>query len=511
MYNAKKLKVLTLVLAVVFTLTAVLAGCGKSVDTTKEKASEQSSKVEASTVESTQQQLSPVTLKWYMPGSEEPAKDEVMQAVNKILKEKINATLDLTNLDWGSYLEKVKLMSASSDPFDIFFCAGWMDFAGHVARGGLLPIDELLDKYGTDIKAAVPEGYWSGAKINGKTYAVPSTWQGAFMTGWAIKKDIADKYGVDLKKTYTLKDLEPLLEQIKKNEKDVIPYLPANNNTNNVNSINNEKYDPLASNIVYNIESGKPEFYFNVPEVRDDLKLLRKFYEKGYLAKDAATMKDQVAASKSGKYAVVFSTNAQDEGGFASDYYGMPVSSIVAKGNFLITTSYVQCLMNGISRTSKNPERAMMFLNLMWSDKNLINTVCFGVEGKHYKMVDSDIIERIPNAGWVQYPGYLTSYRLAFFESKWQKGAIPREDESMKVSKVSPLLGFVFNPEPVKNENAQISAIIAEMSPVLMCGVHPDPDKYIDEMYNKMKQAGWDKLIAEYEKQIAEWKVANGK
>ncbi len=48
--------------------------------------------------------------------------------------------------------------------------------------------------------------------------------------------------------------------------------------------------------------------------------------------------------------------------------------------------------MMAISTASKNPERAMMFLNLLNTDPYLMTLLNFGVEGTHYTLKDNEVV-----------------------------------------------------------------------------------------------------------------------
>ena len=70
-------------------------------------------------------ELKPYEVTLVMPGAPLKDHDLVIGEMNKILKEKINATLNLHYVDWGAWAEKTNLMFASSEPFDLIFSAGW--------------------------------------------------------------------------------------------------------------------------------------------------------------------------------------------------------------------------------------------------------------------------------------------------------------------------------------------------------------------------------------------------
>ncbi|MDR0582729.1 MAG: extracellular solute-binding protein [Treponema sp.] len=82
--------------------------------------------------------LSPVDLIWYMPQSIRPDMRIVNDEINKLLKEKINATVQINFIDWGEYDEKMNIMTASGDPMDMFFTSNWTnDYITMVNKGAL--------------------------------------------------------------------------------------------------------------------------------------------------------------------------------------------------------------------------------------------------------------------------------------------------------------------------------------------------------------------------------------
>jgi len=70
---------------------------------------------------------------------------------------------------------------------------------------------------------------------------------------------------------------------------------------------------------------------------------------------------------------------------------------------------------------------------------------------------------------------------------------------------VSPLLGFSFNAEAVKTELAATSSVFKQYADVFNNGFD-DPAKVLPEFLDKMSKAGADKIIAEKQKQIDEWR-----
>ena len=130
------------------------------------------------------------------------------------------------------------------------------------------------------------------------------------------------------------------------------------------------------------------------------IKVYRDWYEKGYIRKDAISRKDYKAESKSGKYAVWVRGGGPGASEAATAEQGGDPTIVIDAAPSYVNTGGVIAAMTAISRTSKNPERAMMLLDLLYSDKELFRLISNGIEGKHYNKVDADKMEPIVNSGY---------------------------------------------------------------------------------------------------------------
>ncbi len=153
----------------------------------------------------------------------------------------------------------------------------------------------------------------------------------------------------------------------------------------------------------------------------------------------------------------------------------------------------------------------MMFLNLLYSDKDIYHMLCNGVENVHYKKIADNTIEISADSKY--NPG--TDWEFAnSFNGFLRKGDPADKMEKLKVASkeavTSPLMGFIFDSKPVNSETAQITAVYEELGVGLTNG-SLDFDTYYPKFIDKLKKAGIDKYIAEMQKQVNEWKAANGK
>jgi len=515
----KPTKVSLLMMTIIAML--LLAACSNSGSPVIEQTSDSKTTPTSPTSDvqkSGKEELEFVELTWYMPPPISPQKnmDNVMKEVNRQLQEKINTKLTFKFIDWGSFDEKMRVMSAAGTEYDLVFTSGWTNLlTNNVTNGAFIPLGELIQKYGQNIKNKVEDRYWPAVTYNGEIYAIPNPTTYAQTFSFSYQKELVDKYGFDYKNAHTLKDIEPFLATIKENEPGIIPLLAIKDNTPGLESLE-DNVDPINSFISYDIDTGVFKTLFEDEAIIDRFRTLSDFYKKGYISKDAATKSDVNLEAKSGKYAVNPSPGAYSEDGSkATANYGMPMyESLYAQ--HVISTDSIQSATTAISRTSKNPERAMMLIDLLYSDKTLFNTLAYGLEGQDYKVVsgagtDNPTIETNADLSWAVWHNWIGSL-FDQWASNWNSAeALQQMKSDNENLTVSPLLGFNFNPEPVKQEVGQIMAIVDEIKPILQTGSIANVDQYMEEAKGRAEKAGLNNVLAEVQKQYEVWKTENGK
>lgn len=504
MKKRKRTRTVITVIAASLLLSMGLVGCGS-----KENAN-------ANVQPASTSQLEPVDLTWYLDGTPQSDIDSVETEINKILNEKLNATLHLKMVDWGAYDQKMQVVNAAGEEYDLAFTANWANnYYQNVNKGVFIPIDDLLAKHAPTIMETIPKVGWEATKVNGKIYAIPNYQAWTMTNGVIVQKELADKYGIKQDNIKKLDDLAPFLAQVKQNNPDMVPYENSNSGTFGNNLVYYGFDEVAGRNVPGTIKltdnSLKVVNQFESDEYKSYVTLMNDWYQKGFIRKDAATLKDVQADRKAGKTA---SKNAGNFGPvMGSNYTSIDGASGKSQYDVRLTepyllTSSIIATMTGISTTSKNPERAVMLLDLLFKDKQLYNLLAYGIEGKHYKKVDENTIEVIKDSGYT--PGFEWEVGNVL-NGYYQKGTEPGTwDATIKMnesSTPSPLLGFNFDPTPVKSEIAQTSTVTAQYVAMLETG-SSDPDKILPEFIDKLKKAGSDKIIAEEQKQIDAWKSA---
>ncbi|MGO4497653.1 ABC transporter substrate-binding protein [Paenibacillus sp. 2RAB27] len=480
------------------------------------------STAETQTAQLTTNQLAPVELTYYFPNGPQKDLQSVEDAVNKLIKPKINATVRLKLIDWGVYEEKMKVTMASGEPYDLVWTgAGFNNYFKNVANGAYAPLDDMIANY-PDMKKGIPDMFWNAVKVKGHIYAVPVFQQATAGYGYVIQKALADKYNLDWKSVTKLSDLTPFLETVKKNEPNLIPWEFSDAFTVAPPMFGLESLgDSKTPGDLYIKDGSKVVNQYETQEFKDYIRMMRDWYTKGYLRKDAAILKETSADRKAGKNAlqlgqididsVALASAGMDATGRMSVYNTATQSYDFQFVKPLLTTDKAAATMTAISANSPNKERAMMFLNLLNTDKEIYNTLVWGVEGKHYKKVSENRIETIKEGGYQMFAPYeFGNMSLSYLTEGDPKGNDQKFTQMWvalnKNATPSNVLGFVFDFTPVKAEKANVDAVIDELYFAIASG-SVDPEKYLPQFLDKMKKAGSDKIIAEKQNQLDAWKA----
>lgn len=468
-------------------LLACFSGCGK-------KNSEIKSEVE--------------TLTWLLPGDQQPDIASVTEEINKITREKILAEVEFQYIDTGAYTERMKMNMASGMNFDLCFTGYVNPYLDAVNKEGLMALTDLIDEHAPALKEALPDYAWEVAKVNGEIYAIPNLQIFAPQESLIIFKDIADKYDFDFSTVKKMEDLEPYLQMVKEGEsgKGIFPY---NANRSGVNFWTHNTYEDITSGIVIRTDgsSKEVELIWDTPEYKKGAKTLHEWFKKGYIRSDALAAGDDTQDFVAGRFATGtagWKPGAEEQ---SKEKYKRDVMMIKMQEPYLKKSGCLAA-MTGIGYNSEKPEKAIKLLELVNTDKDLYNLICFGVQGKHYELNEDGKVRKIadsgynPNADW-KFGNQFNAYLL-----EGQEDGLWEETAQLNLSaKQSPLLGFVLNTDSIKTEISQISAVNTEYSRVIANGVR-NPDEFMDEYRAKLKTAGIEKVKEEIQKQVDEyWKT----
>lgn len=166
-----------------------------------ENAGENADKQAAKTAApSPSEQAKPAEIKYFVSDSNfvQPDAPLSQQSYVKYVEEKTNTKLNIEVISHGKYEETLRLKFASSDTPDVFL-GFTLNFAG--AQNRILPLNELIDKYGPNLKKAIPREAWDAVTVNGQIVAIPNVLLTSNNSAFYIRKDWLDKVGMAAPKT----------------------------------------------------------------------------------------------------------------------------------------------------------------------------------------------------------------------------------------------------------------------------------------------------------------------
>jgi putative aldouronate transport system substrate-binding protein len=520
----------SLVLAIICIFTLSLVGCGsKTSEAENTPVAETSAAAstpadtaanDAANAESANAlNLEPAHLLFVTMGETPKNMDAVNKAASEYLTGLINATLEYRPISWGDYSNKVNLMFASGEKFDLMFTAAWMNESQYAAKGQILAVDDLLAKYAPDYLATVPQDVREAGFINGKAYGLTGYKEWAANKGMIFRKDIADKYGISPDTVKTWADLTPYLEKIKQGEPGMVPIQARSADSPAVGMIDINAFDTLGDGpgvIVRAAGDTKVVNMFEQPAFTEAVKLMRDWFKKGYVNKDAASTTDMTyLAVKAGK---AVSYNQSGKPGIASQEArncGMPVVYIPMDKPYMTTSDAASAIL-AVPSTSADPARAIMFANLLHKDRYLVNLLNWGVEGQDYVKASDNTIK---------YPDGMDASNSTYnLNMSWLMGDITLnylwESDDKDIYEQyktfndsadrSAALGFSFDSTPVKNEVAAYNNVRDQYTGALYTG-SVDPDTTIPKFIEALKAAGMEKVIAEKQKQLDAFVTAKNK
>ena len=455
-----------------------------------------------------------LTIGFYINSSMPTDMDAVLDEINKILLEKANAKItDKVVLNYGNYLEQITLMLSGNEKLDTFLCRNSTNFIQYVTRGQLLEMDDLLKEYGQGIVDAVGQDFLDAGVVGGHQYGLTSIRDLAKEYGFTMLKSYADKYDIKMEDIKSMDDMGAAFAKIKAGEPDMIPVVAATG----ANALMEYLIgiDALTDycGVLMNYGNDDPMKvvnYFATDEYAYWCNYMHDWYQKGYIAEDFLTNNDQPHDLMRAHRGFAMPTGLKP--GFdtqESNVVGEPMVSVALSERYT-TTTLVETAQWCIPHNATEPEAAMKFLNLLFTDEKLINLFDWGIEGKHYvKTADGHITYpegvNSENTGYSLGLGWI--FGNQYLSYVWEGDDIDVYDQLKEFNQTamkSGAFGFVYDNSKVKTEVAAVNNVLNEYRAGLEFGVL-DPETALPEFLSKLETAGIDKIIAEKQSQLDAW------
>lgn len=504
-----------LMLMFILTVSLLISACGGNSRGNGEAVQNNSSANDAKNSNS-DNTLEEAKLKMVLIGSKPADYDEVFSEVNKLLKEKINTTIETEFLDWSDWSSKYPLKFAAKDDFDLVFTANWAFYNNQASSGGFYELtDELLQNYAPMTWKATPKVSWDQAKIKGKLYMVPNNNHEVTDKVLMIREDLRKKYNLEL--VNSPESFAVYAKTIAENEKGMSGFAAAAGGGYKWHELDNilleqqNEWRLVDPNMPFAFKLDDPKgTVFNVYDTPEFEKLLvyyKDLADNGVWSKNVVNSKNDIwqdmkamkVASLKGNLGTVGFQMVEARRDLPDVEMAIADITPDKKKTAAISTQ------NGmaIHATSKQVERSLMVIDLLQNDKQIHDLTMYGIEGKHYLPLGDDKYNPGPSRD--KYTGFSNwgwNSALNRTESSYPKEATDIEANWNDKIYYYSLETFVFDDQKVRNELASIGNVMLRFGVPLEYGLIPDLEKGRSELISQLNVAGIDKIRSELQNQI---------
>ncbi len=521
-----------------------LSGCGGSgqpADTSKtasasQEATEGSAAAENSAGQAasgTEEDIAQIVVAYPTNGTIPQDLEMVQDAINEITIPEINTEVELFTVEVGSYTQQMNLMLSSGEKLDcmLTFPGGSASYSGVTTQGVFIPLDDLLEEYGQQLTETVGSDILQATTYQGSICGIPAYYDVAESVIWYMREDLLEKYGLteQAQSVKSFDDMEAILTVIAENESNISPIANAyiggailtTSDYYFLNGFDDPvQFDRLGDNTlqfaVVDAENDPATVINNYAsdEYMETMKIVRDWYQKGLIYRDASiTQETGLTLIKSGSVFSMFTVGnptelASKESSAGYDLVQVEIAPVILGG-----TSFRNFVW-GITQNATEPEAAMKFLNMMYTDERIVNLLNYGVEDVHY-VDNGDGTISFPEGVTQENSGYYTFtywfYGNGFIRKVWEgndPALLAEREQVLKDTPKSQSLAFSFDQTDYSMEMTQINNVIEQYRPGIESG-SVDPETEIPRFLEALSAAGGDKYLAAYQEQLDAYYAEN--
>ena len=541
-------KILAILLGTVMT-AGLLAGCGSKggnqsgeaaasvessvSDTGSESASdaEESAQGTAEAAEGGPDISEHVDITMYLVGDTPETYDDILAKVNEITEREINASLNVKWLSWSEHDTKYSLLFSGKEDFDLIFTApAWCHYEQTVALGGFLELtDDMISTYMPDVWEQLPEAAWNQARIDGKIYMMPANFVEVNPVTIAVRTDWMEQYGFDDIGSWD--ECMAFMKACGENGKNAFAvkednpwglYIASITEGCNPNGYSGLSGTPNGNSFIYyngyDPENTQLTSLFDMEEFRNFCYQMKELADAGAIPDDvlSTNFEERQTYIANGKAAFcLWNTGTArtyaNEINAAHPECKMQIFEF-AEDNTYSASKYTNNGM-GINVNTKNPERAMMMLNLLSTNQEIMDLTSLGIEGVNWELNDDGTYSVLQpyNAsnfwGWRNEDMLRTLYDPAEsdVDIKYEE-MNERFYENIKPEHLLDYFGF--DTTAVSTQVAAVEAADDTYWYPLLCGQVDDVDAALEQFKTAMYTAGLQDIIDEAQRQVDEYMAA---
>lgn len=441
---------------------------------------------------------------------------EVIAEANAYSQEKIGVTADLE----FQQSEKINLMMASGEYYDMVFTSGWFNsYDWNASNGMFYDITDLVKTETPALYESIGK-YWDCAMIDGRIYGIPVLKDMGSEEMFRLNADyFEDEKGMEIPERMDgLESVEPYLKAYKEDYPDRYPLAMDKGGVPGFLNMVERVVDgiiviPYPSADAQNQEDEVPQAmaFWDCEELMDRYRLLHRWYKAGYIHPDAATI-DTSALDKS--IPVRFGVAWKGYMGYSNPAdWGFRVKTSTFEGPFLSRQSEQGAMIGICAACSK--ERAVQclkYIELLSTDRHFRDILGYGLEGTHFDYLENGtVLQRQAGIDRYSVALYTTGSVVNASVASISREVLGDPDQWRKVFEgyetdgiYSQTHGFYYDLTRKEAIITALRAIYSDFATELRTGTS-DPDQVIPKMKKRMEAAGIDEVLEDVQSQLDAW------
>lgn len=470
--------------------------------------------------------------------------DTLISALQSQMDEEHFWNIEMTFADAGEYNWTLAESLSSHEDYDLVFDAPWINLYENASKNYYLDLQEYFSnpEY-PGLYHYFPEKYMDANRIDGKIYAIPFTNSYYDIPGIYYRQDILKQMDLGFDEIQTREQLLLFWEEVSQNTE----LQPVSLESRGFFTLNLPEIS-LRTDGIYDVPGISfwefpvkvmisPDnqtvlgviFPGDTPDQLPD-NLTENFLDQFFLANARYSQwldtKDLLKTEKKSDFIQNRSASLESELGtdgsifFENQLKKYDPEAEVAfwpydssfwnlqEEQTKIPTDYKAWNYLCIPSYSQNSSSAIAFLDWLYSDTSLLDTINYGVEGIHWNSInDQEYTLSSEEDSSYSFPAYEIAWNPSYRrlnaqmkENEHQLAIYTTEEQNYTAS---PLLGFIFD---TRNINLELSALKALFSEYYIGFTHGaygvNTTETIQELHEKSMDAGLEKLRKEIYDQI---------
>lgn len=453
----------------------------------------------------------------YIVAMEGKNQGKVAEAVNALALQELNMKVKLIPMTFGAFLAQVPMMLAANEPLDLFPSPS-SNFSTYIEAQYVVNMVDYLD-YAQDAIRILGDDASVGY-IGDFLIGFGQMKERAYPTGLVVRKDIFEELGYKVSdfsvNTDDYRSFDQITELFAK-VKQKYPTMICLDGTG-IMGMQESYYDNMGSNFGVLENYGQTTTvtnWYEGEQYKNFCRIVREWYQKGYSSRDIAVNRDSGEIKMRAGNCFSFVTNIKpntDVEKLAQTGYEVVV---IPMSRAVKQTNAVNAAVYSIANASKDPAKAMRFLNWTYVSQEFTDLINWGIKGEDW-IETPDGMAAYPDSINAENVGYHNDfgwiYPNQFAGHPWVGNPPDIWDRYRKYNaslEVSKAFGFTFNSTSVANEEAQLNSVQEEYRYDLGFGV-VDIESRLREFNKALYDAGLQRVMDEKQKQLNDWLARKG-